>query len=223
MSSTINISNTMLNESIIATSREHLSALIREEIKQNGFLCSLNHINVSNITDMTELFIHSGFNGDISQWDVSNVTIMDKMFCYSKFNGNISNWNVSKVKNMHWLFSCSSFNNNISTWEVSSVTNMKGMFYNSEFNGDISEWNVSNVINMNEMFEKSLFNGNISKWKPLKLEKCENFMAIGKDNFPYWAHFQDNSSVVNAIYNYELHQKLNKKLPRKNMAKRPKI
>ncbi|MFC0323938.1 BspA family leucine-rich repeat surface protein [Gallibacterium melopsittaci] len=40
------------------------------------------------------------FNGDISQWDVSNVTDMYEMFARSKFQGDISKWNISNVTNM---------------------------------------------------------------------------------------------------------------------------
>jgi surface protein len=39
---------------------------------------------------MSELFDKSEFTGDISKWDVSNVTDMGNMFRYSKFNGDIS-------------------------------------------------------------------------------------------------------------------------------------
>jgi surface protein len=67
--------------------KEELVEIIKAEVEERGWNCSLNHIDVSKITDMSYLF--SGtlsayklekFNGDISKWDVSNVTNMDCMF-----------------------------------------------------------------------------------------------------------------------------------------------
>ena len=53
---------------------------------------------------MSSLFEYSDFNGDISKWDVSNVTNMEDMFFRSEFNGDILNWDVSNVTNMASMF-----------------------------------------------------------------------------------------------------------------------
>ena len=98
--------------------KDELKQMIETEIRKNGNKCSLNHIDVSRITDMADLFFGSKFNGDISDWDVSNVTNMDSMFYNSKFNGDISEWDVSSVKDMTGMFKESKFNGDISNWDV---------------------------------------------------------------------------------------------------------
>ena len=99
--------------------KEELIDLIIKEIEVNGPTCSLNHIDVSNIDDMSYFFLGgtkeiwkdhpvlSSFDGDISNWDVSNVTNMEFMFCrckYSGKHGDISNWDVSNVTDMSYMF-----------------------------------------------------------------------------------------------------------------------
>ena len=64
----------------IATDKDDLKLRIEYEIQNYGLNCDLNHIDVSNVKDMSLLFYNSAFNGDISKWDVSNVKNMAHMF-----------------------------------------------------------------------------------------------------------------------------------------------
>ena len=161
---------------IVAENKEHLKKIIEERISKFGPNCDLNDIDVSRVTNMSELFYWRDkpelqFNGDISQWDVSNVTNMSYMFYDSQFNGDISKWDVSNVTDMSCMFFGSQFNGDISQWDVSNVTDMSCLFSYSRFNGDISLWDVSNVTDMRSMLESSDFNGDISKWDVSKVTK----------------------------------------------------
>ena len=91
-------------ELVVVKTKNELSKLIEKTMKEKGPNCDLNFIDVSKITDMSDLFVKSDFNGDISGWDVSNVKSMRSMFEDSTFNGDISGWDISNVKDMSDMF-----------------------------------------------------------------------------------------------------------------------
>lgn len=85
--------------------KDELKSLIEQRIKDEGNKVDLNDIDVSQITDMSALFLWSDFNGDISGWDVSNATDMAYMFTgCTNLNQDISKWNVSKVRWYSYIF-----------------------------------------------------------------------------------------------------------------------
>jgi len=98
--------------------RTELQSLLKKLLKERGNNADLNDIDVSNITNMSNLFKNSEFNGDISKWDVSNVKDMNSMFYNSEFNGDISKWDVSSVINIDYMFAYSKFNKDISQWNI---------------------------------------------------------------------------------------------------------
>ena len=116
---------------IVVNSKSELKELINKRIEEQGPNCDLNDIDVSRITDMSQLFQYSEFNGDISQWDVSNVEDMYGMFEGSKFSGDISNWDVSKVTEMTGVFERSKFKGDLSNWRPINVKYMSSIFYKS--------------------------------------------------------------------------------------------
>ena len=77
---------------------------------------------------------------DISSWDVSNVTDMNNMFSGSHFNGNLSKWDVSKVINMSMMFYMSKFNGDLSNWNPISLKNTWGMFDYSPLSDNKPKW-----------------------------------------------------------------------------------
>jgi surface protein len=158
---------------IKARDKDHLKSLIEKEIEQNGATCSLNHIDVSDVTDMARMFYQSEFNGDISQWNTSKVSNMSSMFSQSKFNGDISKWSTSKVKSMVAMFHRSQFNGDISQWDTSSVTDMSWMFTGGVFKGDLRPWHLIE----NQMLE--VFKGSLPNYLAIRksIEEAEKLHA----------------------------------------------
>ena len=95
----------------IAKNKRHLKQLIRTEIVKNGLQCNLNHIDVSNVKDLSFLFSESKFNKNVSNWNVSNVKNMYHMFFESEFNQDISDWKPLSLKEKIDMFKYSVLEN----------------------------------------------------------------------------------------------------------------
>lgn len=116
--------------------KKELMHMIDDEVVKNGKKCSLNHIDVSGITDMSTVFRQSVFDGDITDWDVSNVKDMSFMFEYADFTGensDLSKWDVSNVDLMNYMFDHSKFSNrkSLNGWRVKENGQRRGMFISS--------------------------------------------------------------------------------------------
>ena len=173
--------------------REAVSEWISNPTSAYSKYRNISDWDVSNVTDMSQLFYQTSFNQDISSWDVSSVTDMQSMFQENtSFNQPIGNWDVSSVTDMGLMFFyAQSFNQDISSWDVSSVTTMLSMFYYAiSFNQPIGNWDVSSVTNMKTMFcVAASFNQDLSYWNVNKVTNYNeiNFLSdnwtLPKPNF----------------------------------------
>ncbi len=160
--------------------REELKELVKKLIEERGNEADLNDIDTSRITNMSDLFIFSEFNGDISLWNVSNVTDMTRMFYECKnFNCDLSGWYVSKVIYTESMFeNCKNFEGKgLKYWKTKCLIDTKRMFKECiKFNEDISKWDMSDVYNMVEMFYNcENFDKDISGWN---LKSAEDFKGM---------------------------------------------
>lgn len=133
------LSTKVAKSSIIKATNETIHQIVKNEVDRLGHDCDLNHIDVSEVTDMSRLF--SCYEDDLGPK-------------YNDLNPNISEWKVGNVEHMRYMFyDCKDFNQDISDWDVSNVKNTKCMFWGCEhFNKDLSRWDVSNIYFAKYMF-----------------------------------------------------------------------
>jgi len=152
-------------------SRAELIKLVQQLIFERGTNADLNDIDVSEITDMHNVFEH--------------ILIEDIK---------INMWDVSKVKNMYGMFQgCKKFNGDLSYWDVSNVENMSEMFYLcKKFEGKgLNTWNVKKVKNLVATFmDCESFDQNLGNWDLTYIDdicatfcKCKNFKGKGLEKW----------------------------------------
>ena len=135
----------ILNFKKIKVNNLTIRTVIIDEMRRLGKDCSLNHIDVSEVTSFNHLFAYRKMDvwPDISEWDTHNVEYMACMFFQSNFDGDISCWDVRNVKTTEGMFA-----------------------YNSEFNIDLSGWKLESIYSVKEMFWKTKYMQDISAWAP---------------------------------------------------------
>ena len=133
--------STKVAQTKIKATNSTIHKIVKDELDRLGHEADLNHIDVSGVTKMNNLFSchndalglkYQDLNPDISGWDVSNVENMSCMFWFCEnFNCNISSWDVGKVENMVSMFDgCIKFNQDLSQWNVNKVKRHSWMFDN---------------------------------------------------------------------------------------------
>ena len=191
MNTVKNLFNRFTTTTPTKITNDNISGFVRDYIysrqKLPSDLKNISNWDVSEVTNMANLFDgYRSFNQPLN-WDVSKVKNMERMFQYcSSFNQDLSNWNVSEVRNMERMFySCSSFNQPLN-WDVSEVIDMAYMFHGcSSFNQDLSNWNVSENTNMENMF---IVNDN---------DNLENIPLAKRPRNRGTVHEEPNAAIVN--------------------------
>jgi surface protein len=171
----------------------------------SSFNQNLEHWDVSQVTDMTNMFIFaSTFNQPLNSWDVSKVTSMFQMFGgASAFDQPLNDWNVSQVTNMRSIFNGASlFNQLLGSWDVSQVTTMTFMFNDaSSFNQPLDNWDVSKVTDMQGMFHNATtFDRDLSDWsfnQEVYLDQFLSDSGMSSDNYDTLLQSFDNQNLIN--------------------------
>lgn len=127
---------------MIKATDENIRILIHQRIIKNP-KADLNDLDVSGVTDMSNLFSFAVFNGDISKWDTSKVIDMSCMFMYCDFCGDISKWNVKGVLNMMRMFE---------RFFIMDVTIEREMYGGHIFHQDLSKWVINKECDYTCMF-----------------------------------------------------------------------
>jgi hypothetical protein len=127
-----------------------LPILIKRLREMYGFEehMNLNWIDVSNVTDMKELFYEefrpsrykSVLNIDVSRWDVRNVVNTSYMFSYSTYDGDLSSWKLNSVDDCSYMFIYSNFSGDLSGWDVSNASKTKHMLSNCPLREHMEFW-----------------------------------------------------------------------------------
>lgn len=146
----------------------------------------LNSWVTSSGTSFNYMFWNAAFNQPLDNWDMSSAQSFTQMFYLADFNQDISGWTLTSAQTMNYMFRDSDFDQDLSGWNVSNVNNMREMFRGTDCNYDLSGWDVSNVTNMRGMFRSSQYNHNLGDWNMSSVTNAQemfNSSAMSVENY----------------------------------------
>ncbi len=156
-------------------------------------------------------------NHSINTWNISNITDISNMFNSSNFDQPLNLWNTSNVQYMQFTFAMSPFNQDISMWNTDGLVGMSGMFYqNTDFNQSLAYdqnhdyWNVSKVVDMSFLFSgATLFDQPLNSWNTSSLNIAYDMFDGSAYDQPLnmWNMSQVNNTgymFYNSVFNQPL-------------------
>ena len=141
-------------------------------------IIGLGDLNVSNVTDMSNMFYGAGNMTyySIENWNVSKVESFNHMFCDNKKLEylDLSKWDVSSLKTIWNMFNDArslTTVGDISHWNTINLIDAGGFltrataFVGDNGTLDLSGWNTTNLKAMSQMFYgTNLYNIDLSGW-----------------------------------------------------------
>lgn len=183
---------------ITPKSNSELRNIILTEVEKNGPNVDLNYIDVSEITDMNNMFKDIDFYGDISEWDMSHVLYANEMFskCTS-FCCDLSKWNLSSlIEGARMFYACRFLDCDMSNWgldELKTSTQMFQLCVHMKGKGT-NKWRISKLVNADNMFAKcDALDTTFESWNTETIEEarsmfldCRHLDNKNKNDWSKW-------------------------------------
>lgn len=118
-------------------------ALAGPDAEIYSFADTSRNVFTGQVTDLSDLFAVTGFDGDIGYWSTQSVTTMAGMArSASQFNAPLGEWDTSNVSDMDRAFeAATSFNRDLSGWCVPLISSEP-----ADFDTGASAWSLGRPV-----------------------------------------------------------------------------